>query len=228
MNQFKGWYIQYVEEEDELTGLSKGCCPCCGAEGYHLECQERLSKIYNDNNQYCNFLNEELRPLNYVNLPRDENNQEQNLAEKSLAENLALEISELQYDGGLILENSEMFYFSFCWVGCSGYLISKNDFTVISFGSSVGRDEHLWAYHSGVALADFGEDRKNTIEIYSVRDIGNAKKSLDRVFLQGNKDVSLLESIGSGRIKLDDVDLYFSIRDLLEAKYNDWFQFKIT
>lgn len=151
------------------------------------------------------------------------------LAEKLFLSTLSGDFaSEFVYDRNQVRENDDSFYFPVGWIGCSGHLVSKNPLRLISFGSYIGPEAHIWAYYAGISLAPLGKDRKNKLKILFINDHENTIRVL-KTFLDSSwlaRD--LVPRLSSLPVEISDVDLYFGIRGLLEAKENDWFRFEVT
>lgn len=136
--------------------------------------------------------------------------------------------SGIDYDRNQVLENGDSFYFPVGWIGCSGHLVSKNPLRLISFGSYIGPEEHIWAYYTGISLAPLGKDRKNKFKILGINDRDNTVRVL-KTFLDSNLLArDLIPRLSSLPVEFSDIDLYFGISGLLEAKENDWFRFEVT
>ncbi|MBU6952518.1 hypothetical protein [Hahella sp. HN01] len=125
------------------------------------------------------------------------------------------------------MERPSTFYFPICWIGCTGYLVIKGDHDIVTFGSYVGMQEHIWVFIQGITLAAQGKNRRNTLTITEVSDPINTNKTLKR-FLDGRYVTQEVEpKYSQPPIVLQDVDLYFAIRDLIWAQRYNWFQFII-
>ncbi|WP_156397994.1 MULTISPECIES: hypothetical protein [unclassified Duganella] len=135
---------------------------------------------------------------------------------------------EFGYAREHVLENDDAFYIPLGWIGCCGHLISKFPLHLISFGSYIGPETHLWAYYQGISMSPLGKDRKNQLRILSICDYENTvtvlKTFLDHRWLE-RKSAPRLSSLP---VELNEVDLYFGISGLLQAKKNNWFQFEIS
>lgn len=143
----------------------------------------------------------------------------------ALSEARAYELGYLQEE---VLENGDAYYFPVGWIGCSGHLVTKNPLRLIAFGSYIGPAAHIWAYYQGVSLAHLGEDRRNTLRILSVRDFEKTRGVLKQFINPKWLAQEFAAGPPSLPWELEDVDLYFGIRGLLEAKEKDWFRFEIS
>jgi hypothetical protein len=134
---------------------------------------------------------------------------------------------DLGYKRESVLENGDAYYFPVGWVGCSGHLVTKNPLRLISFGSYIGPGAHIWAHYQGISMAPLGKDRQNTLKILSISDLANTLRVLKTFLNPKWVDQELSVRLSSLPTELKEVDLYFGIRDLLEAQDNDWFRFKV-
>ncbi len=222
MKKFEDCYREIVESKDELLGYPSGVC-FCGKEGYHLECQGRILKA----KEYRNYIESLPSSLGYSVL-KDQTDREFVDAEKIIFEKLNVDASYENYSRNKVLEGATAYYFPICWIGSSGHLVIKNTHEVVSFGSYIGKSEHIWAYHYGISIASLGKDRKNDFTICKINDEENTIKVLES-FLDAKTLISeIVPRLNNLPLILNDVDLYFGIRDLLKAKYENWFQYKIN
>ncbi len=220
MSELEKLYKEMVDQEDELTGFKAGVC-FCGEEGYHSECLESLRPIVRRDKQAESYF----ETLGYASV--DVANGGFKKAELSLFSQLEFDPFEIGYKSKDVLENRDTYYFPIVCVGCCGYLVTKEDLEVISFGSYVGRIEHIWAYYEGAQLASLGKDRNNSLIIKEVRDAKRTLKVL-KSFLDNNYVNSIEPEFRSLPIVLDNVDIYFGIRDLFDARMKNWFEFEIV
>lgn len=151
-------------------------------------------------------------------------------AEKRLKEHLSgkVDFSELGYMPEEVLENDDIYLFPIGWIGCAGYLIQKTDQEIVGFGSYISREAHLWAYYEGISLATLGRGRKNRISIVSVNDKEKTIKALKSFLDSQYVDREIISKLDELPLIFDNVDLYFSIRSLIEARNGNWFEFKIS
>lgn len=136
--------------------------------------------------------------------------------------------SQLGYSRGRVLENGDAFYFPVGWIGCSGHLVIKSPLRLISFGSYIGPGAHIWAYYEGISMEPLGRDRRNSLDILSVRDRQNTVRVLKTFLNPKWVDGEVIPRLSSMPLNLKDVDLYFGIRGLLEARANEWFGFRVS
>ena len=109
----------------------------------------------------------------------------------------------------------------------TGHLFSKTNQQIIQFGSYIGAYDHIWAYHEGISLETLGENRKNTLIILDIADVEKLMKVLNRIVAKEYLNKEILPNINKLPIRLTDVDLYFIIRDLIEARIYDWYRYEI-
>jgi hypothetical protein len=132
------------------------------------------------------------------------------------------------YDPEKVLESPEAYYFPINWIGCSGYLVVKESSEIIPFGSYVGHEAHIWAYYQGISLASAGADRHNNLKILRVNDrertIAVLKDFLNAKYVAGE----VVPKLDALPLLLEDVDLYFAIRGLINARANGWFTFEVS
>lgn len=134
----------------------------------------------------------------------------------------------LGYKRDEVLENTDAYYFPVGWIGCSGNLVTKNPLRLIGFGSYIGPGLHIWAHYQGISIAPLGKDRKNTLKILSIRDQENTLRVLNTFLNSSRLDRELLPKLSTIPTEFRDVDLYFGIRDLLEAREKGWFEFEVV
>ena len=137
------------------------------------------------------------------------------------------EVAEFGYKQENVRENEDAYYFPVGWVGCSGHLVTKSPLRLVSFGSYVGANAHIWAHYKGISMAPLGKDRRNTLRILSIRDVENTVRVL-KSFVHPqwvDRELSLMQT--PMPIQIEGIDLYFGIRDLLEAEMHEWFKFEV-
>ncbi|WP_413665349.1 hypothetical protein ACG1BZ_09220 [Microbulbifer sp. CNSA002] len=219
MSEFEKWYTDDVDRDDGLFG--PGICSC-GNEGYHLECQEKQNEFRKEREFIVSLVSElNYQPVDYrSNSLLDE-------AEKAILEDLDFDPTDNGYSKQNVLENENAFYFPIGWIGCSGHLVKKDTMEIISFGSYIGPEEHIWAYHQGISLANLGKDRKNDLIITEIFNKDETIKVLKKFFDNRYLNKEIVPKLSNLPITLTDLDLYFGIRDLLSAKYKNWFSFYI-
>jgi hypothetical protein len=135
---------------------------------------------------------------------------------------------DLGYERGSVLENGDAYYFPVGWIGCSGYLVTKNPLHLIAFGSYIGPGAHIWAHYQGISMEPLGKDRRNTLKILSISDRENTLRVLRKFLHPRWVDQELSPKLSSLPIELNEIDLYFGIRALLEAQENGWFGFEVA
>jgi hypothetical protein len=136
--------------------------------------------------------------------------------------------ARVDYEQRRVLENDDAFYFPVGWVGCSGHLVSKRPLRLISFGSYVGPGAHIWAYYEGISMESVGKDRLNDFEILSVKDKQNTVRVLKTFLSPKWVDGEVVPRLSSLPLELKGIDLYFGIRGLLDARANEWFDFRVS
>lgn len=217
---FEDWYINDVDANDEFYGA--GVCSC-GKKGYHLECQSRILEVRKEQD----FIRSIVDELGYSKAVI-ENNSIFERAEKVIFDKLEVNSDYEGYERSGVLESPSAIFFPIGWIGCRGHLVVKDTFEVVSFGSYIGTKEHIWAYHQNISMEDLGKDRKNTFTIRKIQDAENTTKVLKSFLDSRYVDNEIVPKYNELPIVLEDVDLYFGIRDLLTAKYKQWFEFKIS
>lgn len=214
------WYINEVDADDEF--FSAGVCSC-GKKGYHIECQNRIIEVRKERD----FIRSLVDELGYSKAII-ENNSVLERAENIILDRLEINGGYEGYERSGVLEGPSAFYFPIGWIGCSGHLVIKDSFEVVSFGSYIGDKEHIWAYHQNISMENLGKDRKNTFTIQKVQDVEKTTKVLKSFLDSRYVNNEIVPKLSELPITLQDVDLYFGIRDLLTAKYKDWFEFEIS
>ena len=63
----------------------------------------------------------------------------------------------LEYEPGKVIETGRWWYIPFCWIGCVGFIVKKDDLYVNWLGSGVGLEQCFWGHDHGVYcdLVDF-------------------------------------------------------------------------
>ena len=63
----------------------------------------------------------------------------------------------LEYDPDKVIETDRWWYIPYCWIGCNGFIVNKDDLYVNWLGSAIGRDLSFWGHDRGIyhALVDF-------------------------------------------------------------------------
>ncbi|GAA3918470.1 hypothetical protein [Litoribacillus peritrichatus] len=220
MSEFEQWYIESVEGDEEIFG--PGYCSC-GEKGFHFDCQEKMRKDV----EYAAYLKSLISEYHYTPIS-DQNDELLRAAEAKLLKGFEFDPRESGYSIDEVLENNQAYYFPIGWIGCSGHLVVKSNLEVIGFGSYIGPESHIWAYHQGISLEELGKYRRNCISIVSVE---NKEKTLKviRRFVEPRKVLKEISpALEKLPVKIKGVDLYFAIADLLEAKYHGWFDYEIT
>lgn len=64
---------------------------------------------------------------------------------------------ELRYDPAKVIETDQWWYIPYTWIGCKGFIVSKEDLYVNWLGSGLTLEECLWGHEHGVVydLVDF-------------------------------------------------------------------------
>ncbi|WP_444996278.1 hypothetical protein [Aliikangiella sp. IMCC44359] len=217
---FEKWYINEVDADDEFFGA--GVCSC-GKKGYHLDCQNRIFQAKKE----WDFISSLVNELGYSKVVI-ENNSAFGSTEKIIFDKLDINGDFEGYERSDVLESTSTFFFPVGWIGCCGHLVIKDSFEVVSFGSYIGEKEHIWAYHQSISLETLGKDRKNTFTILKVQDVENTTKVLKSFLDSRYVNNEIVPKFNRQPITLEDVDLYFGIRNLLTSKYKGWFEFEIS
>lgn len=136
--------------------------------------------------------------------------------------------SQIGYERGRVLGNGNAFYFPVGWIGCSGHLVIKSPLRLISFGSYIGPGAHIWAYYEGISMEPLGKDRRNNLDILSVKDKQNTVRVLKTFLNPKWVEGEVVPRLSLMPLNLKGVDLYFGIRGLLEARANEWFGFRVS
>ena len=63
----------------------------------------------------------------------------------------------LKYDSKEVIETDRWWYIPFCWIGCLGFIVRKDDLYVNWLGSGICLEKCIWAHDQGVYcdLVDF-------------------------------------------------------------------------
>lgn len=63
----------------------------------------------------------------------------------------------LVYASDRVIETDRWWYIPFCWIGCAGFIVSKDDLYVNWLGSSLTLEQCFWGHDHGVVcdLVDF-------------------------------------------------------------------------
>lgn len=218
MPEFENWYKDMVDEEDEIIGHPAGTCPCCNKMGYHFECQESYRPIIDKWNKIGAYF----ETLGYKSVNVDDSQFQK--AESTLIQHLKIDISHYNYESSDSVENEDTYFIPISWIGCIGHLVTKDEFKVITFGSGVGYQALIWAYYEGIR---YGAGKRNSITIEAIEDMDKTRGALHS-FLNRDENAHISPPIlDSLPIVLEDVDLYFGISQLFEARLNNWFEFEI-
>jgi hypothetical protein len=81
---------------------------------------------------------------------------------------------ELRYDPAKVIERARWWYIPYTWIGCEGFIVSKDDLYVNWLGSALSLEECFWGHEHGVVndLVDF--------EFAAGTDIGLATRLVSR------------------------------------------------
>jgi len=65
--------------------------------------------------------------------------------------------STLEYAPDKVIETDRWWYIPFCWIGCAGFIVNKDDLYVNWLGSGLSRDQIFWGHDKGIFydLVDF-------------------------------------------------------------------------
>lgn len=218
MSDYEEWYINDVDSDDGIFG--PGYC-ACGKEGLHVECQEKQRVIRNE----IKFIDELYEGFNLH--AADTTKASLYEAEEALLNTLDFDPRENGYVIEDVQENKEIYYFPIGWIGCSGYIVVKADLSIIQFGSYIGHKENIWAFYQGICFGRTKYDRSNSFVINAVKNKEKMIKVLKR-FLGSEYIKNEIEpNLSKLPIKIYDVDLYFSIRELLQTQFHGWFEYSI-
>src|SRR5258706_354551 len=63
----------------------------------------------------------------------------------------------LEYASDKVIETDRWWYIPFCWIGCAGFIVSKDDLYVNWLGSALSLEQCFWGHDHGVFcdLVDF-------------------------------------------------------------------------
>ncbi len=63
----------------------------------------------------------------------------------------------LEYDSDKRIETDRWWYIPFCWIGCAGFIVNKDDLYVNRLGSTLSLEQCFWGHEHGVFcdLVDF-------------------------------------------------------------------------
>lgn len=126
-----------------------------------------------------------------------------------------------------VQENEELFYVPALQIGCTGYIVEKSSLRLLTFGSYIGAADHLWAYYRGFALGNESSERRNDFRITAVKDKQACLKVLNRIVWSPQRNSFDSKDLDSLPLAIEDVDLYFYIKEFIAAERNDWFEFEI-
>jgi hypothetical protein len=149
--------------------------------------------------------------------------------EQRIAEHLRAKYSDWQipeYNIDRIQENDDACYFPIGWIGCSGFLVEKASLNVLQFGSYIGAKEHVWAYYRGFSFELLGADRLNDLTITKVNNHKKCSEILRQIARRNGLSIELLQDPPILPFVLRGVDLYFEIRNLMEAERENWLSLK--
>lgn len=63
----------------------------------------------------------------------------------------------LKYEPSRVIETDRWWYIPFCWIGCAGFIVNKDDLYVNWLGSGFTLDQCIWGHEHGIYsdLVDF-------------------------------------------------------------------------
>jgi hypothetical protein len=64
---------------------------------------------------------------------------------------------QLEYEPGKVIETDRWWYIPFCWIGCAGFIVNKDDLYVNWLGSGLVLEKCFWGHDHGLynGLVDF-------------------------------------------------------------------------
>ena len=64
---------------------------------------------------------------------------------------------ELKYEPGNVIENESWWYIPYCWIGCAGFIVNKDDLYVNWLGSGLSIEKCFWGHDHSIFcdLIDF-------------------------------------------------------------------------
>ena len=96
-------------------------------------------------------------------------------------------------------------------MGCSGAIYDRGNSVISILGSGIGLDGLIWYWIKGLPFGNTGTDRLVDIKISSISTKNMNLHTLRSLGLRKNE-------IYNTPLVLEDVDLYFSCRDLMELE----------
>ncbi|MFK8003549.1 MAG: hypothetical protein AB8H86_28515 [Polyangiales bacterium] len=137
----------------------------------------------------------------------------------------ALDRSE--FDDAAALVGNDLLYMPCGFIGSVGALFVPSSSQYIQLGSYTSVDNFIWAYRRGVNLSGArGRLGSNTLVVQSVAFLGEAVEHLSDIFRQ-TPQPDLAERLANLPAVFDEVDLYFSIRQLRSIEESGICQFEI-
>jgi len=75
----------------------------------------------------------------------------------------------LEYEPSKMIETDRWWYVPFCWIGCAGFIVKKDDLYVNWLGSALSLEQCIWGHEHGIYcdLVDFTfspETRRDLVE----------------------------------------------------------------
>src|SRR5215203_2244043 len=63
----------------------------------------------------------------------------------------------LKYSADEVIETEQWWYIPYCWIGCAGFIVNKDDLYVNWLGSALSLEECVWGHEHGLFadLVDF-------------------------------------------------------------------------
>lgn len=142
MAEFEAWYIEEVDAEN-LFG--SGIC-ACGKPGYHIECQQRLSKILNESDSFDRSCIEKYSLTGEYGVV-DSSRDSFNYACKYLSSTLKL---TLDYDEADVVEGDTWWFIPHGWIGVLGFIVEKDTGEIYVVGSATSEDYRGAAFWYGI------------------------------------------------------------------------------
>lgn len=190
-------------------------CEFCGHSGIHPECKRKQA-------EFTRRLDEEEQAV-WKRFGFAQVRGEQGLAWQQQVFT-ALDADITPDTSVRVFENDVAVFVDHGYIGSRGILLRKHDETCVRLGSYCPGFVQVWGFMVGVNL----HTRTNTLVLTQMRDRAKTIERLRPFFTARMVRNEIVPALERGEtVTLEDLDLFFAIRDLYEAERSDAFAFEV-
>ena len=133
----------------------------------------------------------------------------------------------LDFDLSDVLLNEDLICVPYDTIGCSGVLVHRRTREVICVCCAVVPFQAIWAYYHGISLADERPQRLQSLVIRAIYDVRGTMRALRYPLFRYPGLHPLAKRLRELPCVIDNLDLLWSIPDLMRAEENNYFEFEV-